>query len=346
MDILYLPLEFGRWYSAKKLAYPVGVGMIDGFEGNKIQHLTIPLMYHDDIWLKHIKEIVGDRKFDQVWLEVVHSVIPEGILEWLSSLAPIRVGFVIESLSIAPEEFTDNPIGTQRRIDNLNQKLPYLTDIVVYDIRDLHNFHIPTMLGNMSVPERLVKTPNSTADKAIFYGTAYGVRGEWLRSLKSRLIINPPSAEDAGNFPRIFEQLFAFVNGYTPVDYSYFFRNWYYVRQSVYSIWINHLHTLPGCAMISLPHRTQVLSGRVIESMAAGKPVVSQLLNTEMDDLFEDGKEILYYKDMFGLLNCLDRLQSDSDLRFYLAEAARVKVLENHTTEVQVKKIIEFVGGD
>ena len=79
--------------------------------------------------------------------------------------------------------------------------------------------------------------------------------------------------------------------------------------------------------------------------MAAGKPIVSPFMNNAVDTLFEDGKEILYYKDIAGLISCLDRLQADPDLRFYLAEAARVKVLENHTTEVRVKEILDFVGG-
>jgi len=342
MQILYLPLEFGRWYSAKKLSYSVGVGMIEGFSSD-IKQLTIPLMYHEDIWLKYIKELVGGGKFDQVWLEVVHSVIPEDILEWLASRAPIRVGFIVESLSIAQEEFTDNPVGTQRRIDNLNQKLPYLTHAIVGDCRDVGRLSIPTMLYNTSIPERLVKKPYSTDGKPIFYGTPYGIRAEWINILGDRLNTNPISGEDRSILPHLFEQLFA-TSDYLVENYSAFYRDWYYIRQSLYALWINHLHTLDSCALINLPHRTEVASGRIIENMASGKPVVSPLLNNELSSSFEDGKNILYYKDIDGLIECIDKLQKDPDLRFNLAEAARLNLLENHTTEVQVRQILEFIG--
>ena len=78
--------------------------------------------------------------------------------------------------------------------------------------------------------------------------------------------------------------------------------------------------------------------------MAAGKPVISPLMNNAIDDLFVDGEEILYYNDLAGLAKCVGRLQADPDLRFSLSEAARVNILENHTTEVRVKQILDFVG--
>ena len=344
MEILYLPLEFSSFFSAKKLSYPVGIGMVEGFEANKINHLTVPVMYHTQLWAHKLKELVGDRRFDQVWFEVVHSVIPEDILEWLTSLAPVRVGFVIENMGITPEEYKINLIGTQRRVDNLNQKLPYLTHAMVMNASDIANFNIPAMHCATSIPERSIRVPNSTSDKAVFYGTLYGRRAEWAIELKYCLNVNPPSTEDNSSLPYLFEQLFA-TSDYLVENYSAFYRDWYFIRQGIYFNWINHLHTIAGCAMVSLPHHTQLLPGRVIESMAAGKPIVSPLMNNTIDDLFVDGKEILYYSDIAGLVSCLDRLQSDSDLRFYLADAARVKVLEKHTTEVRVRQILDFVGG-
>ena len=343
MDILYLPLEFNRWFSAKKLAYSIGVGLVEGFTPNGIDHLTVPIMYHDQLWGGHLKDLVGDRKFDQVWIEVVHSVIPEHILEWLASLAPVRFGIVIESLTMATEEFDDNPVGTQRRIDNLNQKLPYLTHALVYDTRDLNTLDIPTMQGVAYISEGLVKPPSSTSDKAIFYGTDYGERGEWLKRLEDRLSVNPPSVEDTSDLPHMFEQLFNSTH-YVPSEYDYFYSTWYSIRQALYSIWINHLYHIPGCAMVNLPHRTQVLSGRVIENMAAGKPVVSPYMYNDADNLFVNEKEILYYKDIEGLIKWLDELEKNADLRWSLAEAARFNILEKHTTERRVKQILTFIN--
>jgi len=343
MDILHLPLEFNSFFSAKKLSYPISIGMVEGFGVNGIKHLTVPLMYHTQLWLSKLKELVGDRKFDQVWFEVVHSIIPEDILEWLTTLAPIRVGFIIENMGITPEEYEINSVGTQRRVDNFNQKLPYLTHAMVVNATDMANFDISVMHCATSIPERSIRVPNSTSDKAIFYGTLYGKRSEWATELEHCLNVNPPSSEDSSSLPRLFEQLFV-TSDYPVGNYGSFYNSWHYIRQGVYFNWITHLHTINSCAMINLPHHTQLLSGRVIESMAAGKPVISPLMNNSVDDLFVDSKEILYYSDISGLIECIDRLQADTDLRFSLSENARINILEKHTTEVRVRQILDFVG--
>ena len=339
LKILYLPLEFNRFYSARRFPYPLGIGMIEGFKN--IDHTTIPATYHNDMWLKYAKDIVGDKKFDQVWLEVVHSQMSDEFLNWLTELAPIRVGFIVESLTIAKDEFISNPTGTQRRIDNTYQKLPYLTHCVVTDERDLIACNKPTMLGIASIPYRLIKQPSGTADNAIFYGTLYGDRSEWIKSLEYTLNINPPSAEDSTILPAWFDKLFS----NTTLTYSEFYQQWYDIRQSLYSVWINHLCTLPGCGFVNPPHRTNVLSSRVIEGMAAGKPVISPLMKNGVDNLFTDGEDILYYETEFELLECLINLQAHSKLRFHIAENARVNLLQNHTTEVRVREVLEFTGG-
>jgi len=340
MKILYLPLEFGKWRSAKKLSYPTGIGLIEGFKD--IDHVTIPLMYHEDKWLKHIKELVGNQTFDQVWLEVVHSIVPNHILEWIASLAPIRVGFVVESLTIAPKEFIDNPIGTNRRVSNLNSKLPYLTHAVVCDARDLDKLEIPSFLFNAAIPERFIKTPNSTDAPALFCGTTYGDRSEWVKALGDLLVVNPPSAETKSYLPYLFEQLF--TTNYDAIDYPLFFKNWCYVRSTIYDMWIKHLHSFSSCAIVNLPHRTQVASGRISEGMAAGKPMTSQRLNNDMDSRFLDRKNILYYDDLIDLIDIINELREDSEFRFSVAKEAIKNVLKNHTTEVLVKRILEFVG--
>ena len=210
MNILYLPLEFNRFFSAKKFPYPLGIGMVDGFSRNRVKHLTIPVAYGDQPWLYRLKDLIGDRKFDQVWLEVVHSIIPEQLLDYLTTLAPIRVGFIVESLTIDPNEFVNNLQGTQRRIDNMKRKLPYLTHLIVTDERDLSVYDTPTMLGIASIPERFVRIPMTTTDKAIFYGTIYGERKEWIERLKDRLNINPYSPEEDSGIPYMFDKLFAY----------------------------------------------------------------------------------------------------------------------------------------
>jgi len=338
ISILYLPLEFNRYFSAKKFPYPLGIGMVEGFKD--VQHITIPATYHADMWLKHVKDIVGDNKFDQVWLEVVHSQMSDEFLNWLTTIASVRVGFIVESLTIAPDEFISNSIGTRRRIDNMHQKLPYLTHIVVCDERDLKTFNKPTMLGITSIPERFIKQPSGTADNGIFYGTLYGTRQEWVSALEHKLTINPSSAEDETIFPQMFDELF----GRQQSNYDKFYKNWFEIRQSVYSVWINHLNKLDGCCFLNLPHRTDILSSRVIEGMAAGKPTISPKMNNNVDLLFTHNEDILYYNDYIEVLDFMDELINDSDFRFSIAENARANLLENHTTKIRVEEILKFTG--
>jgi hypothetical protein len=338
MKILYLPLEFPRFFSARKFPYPLGVGMVEGFRD--IEHLTIPALYDEPLTLNHLDHLIGEQTFDQIWLEVVHSKMSDELLEFLTKIAPVRVGFIVESLTIDPKEFISNAVGTQRRVDNTYQKLPYLTHAVVTDERDLTACNCPTMLGLASVPQRLVKVPNSTNDHAIFYGTLYGDRNELIKNLEGRLNINPPSAEDDTGLPQKFAHLF--TAQWACLDD--FYRSWHRTRQALYSVWINHLNKLPGCAILNPPHRTSVLSSRVIEGMAAGKPVISPLMGNGVDDLFTNAVDIVYYTDELELVDRLRGLERDSELRFSIAEAARANILENHTTEKRVEQILTFTG--
>lgn len=334
--ILHFPLEFNRFFSARKFPYPLGIGMLEGFKD--IKHITIPALYHEDLWLKHAKGIVGNNKFDQVWIEVVHSQMTNEFLKWISTLAPVVVGFVVESLTIDPQEFVSNSKGTQRRVDNTNQKLPYLTHVIVTDERDLKAFDKPTMLGIASIPERLIKIPSGTPDKAIFRGTLYGDRGKQIEDLEHVININPPSDEDNTNFPQMFDHLFTKHHE----SYNSFFTEWFSIRQAVYSVWINCLYNMKGCGIVNPVHRTNVLSGRVIEGMAAGKPIISPLMNNNIDKLFTDCEDILYYENDRELYDCIITLQTYDDLRFDIAESARVNLLENHTTECRVGEILKF----
>ncbi len=340
MSILYLPLEFASWHSAKKMSYPLSVGMLEGLEGNGEECLTLPVLYHEGIDFKLIKSIVGDRKFSQIWLEVVHSKLQPELLEWLTDVAPIRVGFVVESLTILPDEFENNREGTQRRVDNLEQKLPYLTHMLVTDDRDIDKFDIPTMLCVASVPDRLVQTPAPTSGNCVFYGTPYGERAEWIEQLGDIVTVNPPSPDSSATITSRHEMIFGNV---LFAEYADFFGSWYEARRNAYEVWMWHLNSMEGCAIINLPHRTNVLSSRVIEGMAAGKPVISPRMHNNIDYLFKEGKEILLYDtidELKGHINTMSLSRVDRDS---IAKNARFAVLRDHTVEQRVAQIIDFI---
>jgi len=273
-------------------------------------------------------------------------------MEWLVELAPIRVGFVVESLTIGDDEWKTNYKGTLRRVHNFESKLPHLTHLIVTDERDLAVFQnkphyaphtIPVMLGIASIPEFFVRRPSAKLGKAVFFGTLYGERMEWAMALQDRMLVNPPcTAEDSMGL--LLEDVFresANTIGY----YRDFFGNWQDIRCGAYSLWIAHLRGLSACAFINLPHRTNVLSGRVVEGIAAGKPIISPRMHNGVDELFKDGEEILLYNGFDDLVQKIDMVMYDEGIQSFIASNARAKLLQSHTTEVRVKEVLDFVGG-
>ena len=352
MNILYIPLEFPRWYSAKKMPYPVGAGIADGFPRD-FNVTVVPTFYNSDLWLQYLNQITMGQSYDQVWLEVVHSVIPVQVLEYIKSLAPIRVGFMIESLTIHPDEYVNNPQGTKQREENLKMKLPYLTHAVVVDERDLSFFKIPAMFDVASVPEKMINSNvNSAAlqyDKVIFFGTIYGERSKWVSALGDKLSINPQGdLEGSTGLPTHYEQIvnsaFSNMSGKKAIPVGYYKKfcdDWMCVRRDMYQNWITILKNLDGYGVLNPPHRTNVLSARVIEAMAAGKVVFSPRMYNGVDFLFNNGENILYYESLQELEDSMLRL--DYADKYVIAKNAINTVLENFTTEKMVGRVLKFI---
>ena len=156
MKILYTPLEFPNWFSAKKLTYPVGVGLYEGLKENGVDFIVVPAVYNSSLWIEYVDQIIAGQKIDQVWFEVVHSSFSEKVINYIKTIAPIRVGFIIESLTIHPDEYKSNQKGTQKRIDNLNMKLPIMTHAVVTDARDQTVLGIPTRWEIATIPTKYI----------------------------------------------------------------------------------------------------------------------------------------------------------------------------------------------
>ena len=352
MNILYIPLEFPKYFSAKKLTYPVGVGLAEGFVA-KVDFTVVPTFYNSGLWLEYLHQITMGQSFDQVWFEVVHSKIPIAVLEYIKSLAEIRVGFVIESLTIHPDEYTTNPESTKNRETNLKAKLSYLTHAVVTDERDLQFFKIPTTFEIASVPEKMIN-PNVNeqvikTDKVMFYGTSYSGRKQWIDALGDSILLNPQEGlEEKSGLPQEYQTIVdaAFNNmrrkETIPIGYyKKFCDGWMNVRQSMYSNWMSILWHLGGYGVLNPPHRTNVLSSRVVESMAAGKVVFSPRMYNGADFLFTNGENILYYESLEELVDLINTI--DYADKYMIAKNAVNMVLENHTTEKLVQRVLNFV---
>lgn len=359
MNILYLPLEFESYESARKWPYPLGVGLIEGFQANGINFTVIPMMYHQNIWMKFIKDIIIGTKFDQVWLEVVHSQFTQQNLEFIASLAPVRVGIIVESLTIHSDEWKTNAVGTQRRVDNVNMKMPYLTHLVVTDSRDVDAFDLPTLFDIAHVPDWFVRQPKpTTSEKISFFGTTYGERGEWISKLEASGIgidVNPHitktgAVEYSIGLPQRFEAMTKKVllelpsKTHLPLGfYPWFLDEWTSTRKQLYKIWSDQLYQMDGFGILNPPHRTQVLSSRVVESAAAGKVVFSPFMKNRADFIFINNLEVLLYDDVDELIIQIKNCIQSKSYAFQMALFGNKAVEARHTTDVHVNRILNLV---
>src|SRR5438552_11859824 len=103
--ILCLFLEFERWRQARAWTYSAQLGLEEGIRANGARPFTVMTP-----WLPRLRELCGDRRFDQVWVEVVHQDVLDGdMLSWLAERAPVRVGFVLESLTYDDDVYAQWP---------------------------------------------------------------------------------------------------------------------------------------------------------------------------------------------------------------------------------------------
>ncbi|HHT9135736.1 MAG TPA: methyltransferase domain-containing protein [Candidatus Wunengus sp. YC60] len=369
LKVLYIPLEFKTWQNASHFPYPGNYGFEEGFASNGVEFLTIPAIYEttsseQTSWLNHARELCAGKDFDQVWLEIVHSRFDEDFLDWTTTIAPVRIGFIWESWEMHPDELVNNPEGAKRRRTNLEKNLKFVTHVVAIDEKDVEKFNAHGLVKAKwlwdagIVPERFIckelpPTP-ATNNFAVFYGALYGERKKWLEhsALKSLLVRPAASPEYTTNLPGLFDKLNAtsesFLkegNAATDDFFSTYIDSLRVIRRECFAIWLKGLSM--GAAIVNLPQFGKGYASRVLEGMAAGRPVIS----CEIPDrprtkaLFEDGKEILLYKgdNPYQLAEHIQRVLREPDFARRISANARSKIKSFHTTERLVNQILDWV---
>lgn len=147
-SVLFINLEFTRWKRGRHLSYAAQLGLEEGLAANGVDYFTLPTT-----WIKRAKGILAGRKFDQVWLELVHTDLNEDFYKWLSALAPVRVGFLLESAEYSADEYKRHPF-LKGRTDLIRRRLNFMTHLVACDERDAENFSrvIPSFWWPQAVP--------------------------------------------------------------------------------------------------------------------------------------------------------------------------------------------------
>ncbi len=360
--VLLLPLEFATWRRAKSWSYAAQLGFEEGLISNNIEFFTIPVLQEvrsssPASWLHYAQQLCKNKKFNQVWIWLVHPQYDEAFLEWVKDIAPIRVGFLMESMEYNEQDFADNP-GLRGRKELVENQMRYMTHILASDEADAERINKQGVYKALwypsAVPERFLATSAVVRhEKAVFCGTAYGQRAKLLKHHSLKGLLVPQTSEDNfTEYPRLFEELnrktmnFLHQNKFADEallrDYLNMLRN---IRQECFKLWLNGLQT--GCAVVNLPHFCKFYAGRVVEAMSAGRPVISwEIPNRPRNKaLFENGKEILLFDKSKPeqLANHIRHIQNDADFARQTAENALRKVGSFHTIKKRIQQILDWI---
>lgn len=359
LNILYISLEFSTWLGARSLSYSAQLGLEEGFDANNIDYLTIPAIqgipwHFPASWLSRAKRICAGKHFDQVWVELVHTELDPEFLEWLASLAPVRVGLILESLKFDEEMYDLHP-PLRNRMTVVYTRLRYMTHALAVDEVDADTINnagqTKALWWPQAVPERWIRARPETAstDCALFGGAAYTWRQRIMNhpSLVA-LLTKMPSPENATMYPALFDAVnrhcMAALNTNRPVDdtmladYLSVLRG---IRQECFSLWLKNLGT--GCAIVNLPGYIKAYPGRVVEGMAAGRPIISAEVpeRPRTKALFQDGADMLLFPHTHPemLEKHIIELRNNPERALQLADNARSKLWRFHTMEKRIAQV-------
>lgn len=361
--ILLVQLDFSNWAQAKAWSYLGNFAIEDGLKACGCTCFTLPAFSGIPdtsplSWLYHAKQLVAGQRFDQVWIWLVHQRYSEPFLDWVASLAPVRVGLIMESLRYSEEDCQRWP-HLQERESAVGRQMRHMTHVLAVDERDAERINetgcVRAMFWPSAVPARFIcpRIEAPAHQEAAFYGELYGDRKAWIDDpLLTGLLVRPPSAEAATDFPRLFDALHHRINerfkmGWHPEQPALdeYVGLWRRLRQAIFGNWLATLKT--WSAIVNLPSLLQSYPGRVVEAMAAGRPVVSWAIpdRPKTGSLFRDGREILLYSraNPAELAKCLQDLRRDPAHAADIATAAREELLRSHTAEQRATEILRWI---
>ena len=353
LRVLGLFLEFGSWCRARAWTYAAQLGLEEGFraQGARVSTVTTP-------WLPRLREFCGGRRFDQVWVEVVHQdMLDDDTLSWIAERAPVRVGLVAESLTCAPEESLAWPEYRTRKAE-VKHRLEFCTHAALVDEVDAAEIEAEGKVRALwwpgTVPRRFVADEVSIPPgaPAIFAGSIYGIRATMLQDDALKGLVVVQDSPELGRLPaRVFERLHKMTAGWVErrwpsqaaiVVYLVLLRR---LRRRMFRGWLQSLRR--GGAVVNLPHLVRSYPGRVVEAMAVGRPVIAWDVPDRPRNraLFEDGQEILLYRgtDPRALADVIRRLHREPGLGPRIAERALDTVRRAHITEHRVRQAFVWI---
>jgi hypothetical protein len=359
--ILFLMLEFPCWKDASHWSFSANIGMESGFEAHGIDYRILPTTHryggHKPFWVDYAQSILGEERYDQVWFEVVHSSIDDLTLEFISEIAPVRLGFAFESLELLPIEWEKNPTACQIREESLEKRLAIATHLATIDEFDAQrmknrSFQVRSMPPGFVIPRRFIceEFGPPSCPYGLFYGTLYGERGMWLEQPELRPLLRyaDRSPEFFTELPTAFDKLHSLIERLFEGDIpttghlNAYLDGLRTTRTECFKLWLEGLRL--GAAVVNLPQLGRLYPSRIIEGMAAGRPVITGEIEgrPQAQAAFEDGTEILFYRSATELAHHLERIIKDRDYANRIARAAREKVRRNHCTEDYIAELLNW----
>ncbi len=310
--ILFIQHELYAWQRAKMWGYTWHLGLEEGLSANHVDFTTLLTP-----WFPRAKELCAGKTFDQVWInDITHTFEPGGCggqqlyekdLEWIAGMAPVRLGFLTESLEYTREEYESNAALHYAR-QALATTSRYMTHIMTPDEKDVPFIQslcaIPVAWFVCPIPERFICKDIGVPPcrKPIFRGTAYGERARWLEMPEFKnLINNEPSADNLTNMADLFDGLQDLakktISGADTdlSSYALYLKALRQIRQQSFAMYLKSMEE--GCAVVNFPSFGKIHTARVYEGMASGRPVITVKNDDrpQLDALWEDGKDLLLY---------------------------------------------------
>jgi hypothetical protein len=352
LRILYLVTEFRRWQWARSWAYSAQLGLEEGLKASGVRCVTVATA-----WLPRLREVCAGQRFDQVWVELIHQEgLDDALMSWLTECSPLRIGFVPESLEY-DDGVAEQWVTRRTRQPEFRHRFDFLTHAVVVDERDVAlvraRHDLPALWWPQAVPARFIRDdpPASPLGPAVFMGATYGLRERFLEDPAVReLITTLPSPETTTLYPRLFERLQATGRVWAgrPLPWARLGLSAYLLllrrlRRRVFAGWLRALGR--SGIVVNLPHLVGTYPGRVVEAMAVSRPVVAWEVPDRPRNraLFENGREIVTYRDAEELADGIRRLRKDPANAREVARNAVRKVERFHTVERRVSDILTWL---
>ncbi len=373
--ILMISFECPLWKDARAWSYNGFYAFRDALHAHDIETLTLPAIAgvpssHKASLLLRAAEITRDLSFDQVWVWITHNDYDPQFLSWLEGVAPVRVGVIMESMehTEGEEQQFSNLAGRREKVVS---HLKYCTHALTFDEEDAVSLPKELPIKALWCPpvvnwRDICESINLPEPKAAeFLGTPYNEeRREILAhpNLKGILEHTLPPEENSTlpiEFDKFHESSLATLyqccrtnsSGQLIIDFACesgyaidFFGQIHRVRRHLNDIWQKGLRK--SYTQVNLPSIFKSYAGRVVESMAAGRPVISwKPPRTRSQALFTPGEEILWFdRDQpEQLAEQIRWLQANPQEAKRIAENARQKILKYHTAEVRVQQVLNWI---